>query len=213
MKLCIIFRGEHTRDKYGYTDALHCLHNWRLTILNNSTDIVFITYPSPVLEKLVREMNPIHVQTFGYDNQHSNAAFAINWMKEHETEYDRFLLLRFDFMYRLRIDKWPCWDKKGIIIVNKDIHWPSVGLYADMVFIIDRGWVDKFRCAFMDSSPFCLHHIGRALNDNKVPFHLMYNDYYVATSHPLHAWHPIEKEPNLDVIYEGVKVQSVNHAP
>lgn len=199
MHYCVVFRGDNYRDKHGISSALDCIGNWKESILNHiECDIVFITYKSPILDELVEIMKPIHIETSGYNCQLTNAFAAVRWMTQHKDNYDRFLLLRFDMMYRIKVTEWPKWDKKGIILVNKDINYPSCKYYADMVFIIDKGWIGRFSKALHSKNPMCLHHIGRDLENMKIPFHLMYKDYYHDKSHPLNAWNPVNKKPDLN---------------
>lgn len=132
-------------------------------------------------------------------------------MQQHKHEYDRFLLLRFDIMYKLRIFDWPKWNEKGIILVNRDVHYPSSKLYADMTFIVDNDHVDTFSSAFHNEhDPVCLHHIGRELERHAIPFHLMYKEYYAGNEHALHVWYPIDPIPNLDKYTHGVEIKDLS---
>lgn len=214
MRMCVVFRGENLRQRRGLTSALECIDNWKEAILDViPCDVVFFTYPSEILEELIARLSPIHVCTSGYDSQESNALAAINWMTENQDQYDRFVLLRFDIMYRKRITEWPHWDTKGIILVNRDVHYPILQLYADIVFIIDCKWTTHFKDAFVGETKYkcSLHHIGKYLeNMSDVPFHLMYQKYYHMMKHPLHALHPLEHRPNLDDDYEGEEIIDIS---
>jgi hypothetical protein len=172
-------------------------------------DVVFITYPSNILGELVEKLQPVHVCTHGYHSQETNANAAIQWMVDNQDRYDRFVLLRFDVMYRKKITDWPHWDKKGITLVNRDAHYPTARLYADIVFVVDAGWAKAFQNAFLTHPRVCLHHIGRNL-ETVEGFRLMHNGYYHMTTHPLHAIHPIEPEPNLEEDYPGMEILDVS---
>lgn len=211
MRTCVIFRGENFREKRGLTSALDCVDNWKETILDViDCDVVFFTYPSTILNDLINKLSPIHVSTGGYNCQDTNALAAIQWMVNHQHQYDRFLLLRFDVMYRKKVLDWHHWNKNGITLVNRDIHYPKLRLYHDIAFVVDHEWVDHFKKAFVaDDQKFkiCLHHIGRELEDMKdVPLYIMYLDHYHLTNHPFYALHPDEPRPNLNDDYQGKKV-------
>lgn len=213
MRTCIVFRGENLRHKRGLTSALECLDNWKETILDViDCDVAFFTYPSEILDELIEKMSPVHVCTSGYDSQDTNVLAAVNWMIQNYDQYDRFVLLRFDFTYRRRITEWHQWNNKGIILVNKDVHYPSIKLYADMVFIMDREYLHQFKSACVAEGRFKigLHHIGGYLEEMpKVPLHVMYHGYYHMVKHPLHALHPWEPRPNLNDTYQGEEILDV----
>lgn len=200
MRTCVIFRGENYRTKRGITSALECVDNWKEAILDViECDVVFFTYPSVILEELIQQLSPVHVCTNGYGCQETNVLTSINWMIENKNNYDRFVLLRFDFMYRLRINEWPHWDKNGIILTSKDVSYPTLRFYHDMVFVIDAQWVDHFKNAFIAENKLrsCLHHIGRYLEEMpSVPFYVMYPD-NLYRQIPICATHPVEPRPIL----------------
>ena len=138
----------------------------------------------------------------------SNAKAACRWMINHKDQYDRFILMRFDYKYRLRITSWPKWDLSGIFLVNKDSHkWETERFYADMLFIVDKDWVDVFADALTNPKfrgGMCLHHCGRELECRGVDFHLMYEGFYRGIKNPFYTCQCFEsEEPNIDVYYEG----------
>lgn len=211
MRTCIVFRGENLRHKRGLTSALECLDNWKETILDViDCDVAFFTYPSEILDELIEKMSPVHVCTSGYNCQDTNVLAAVNWMIQNYDQYDRFVLLRFDFTYRRRITEWHQWNNKGIILVNKDPHYPSIKLYADMVFIMDREYLHQFKSACVAEGRFKigLHHIGGYLEEMpEVPLHLMYQDYYSFGDHPLYTLSP---RPKLDIEeYQAPKLPGI----
>jgi hypothetical protein len=213
MRACVVFRGENFRTHRGRTSALDHIANWKKTIFDViDCDVVFITYPSNILDELVEKLSPVYVCVEGYNSQETNASAAIDWMSQNKNNYDRFVLLRFDIMYHKKITDWPYWNNKGIILVNKDVHYPTARLYADIVFVIDKEWVDQFKDAFVarGKQKCCLHHIGKYLEEMDVPFLLMYQDYYHMTNHPLHSLCPTEPEPDPDQDYLGEKVLDVS---
>jgi hypothetical protein len=207
-RICVVFRGENVRDKHGYMSALGCVDNWKETIFDViDCDVALFTYKSGILDQLKEKLSPVHVCTEGYDSQEGNANAAIKWMIENRNRYDRFVVLRFDFMYRKRIIHWRHWDKKGITLVNKDIKYPSSRLYHDAVFVIDSEWIGHFKKAFEGPDKIYLHHIGRYLEDMKdVPLRVMYPDYYHLTKHVFYAWYPEEPRPHVEDGYKGEKL-------
>jgi hypothetical protein len=114
-------------------------------------------------------------------------------------------------MYKLRITQWPKWSNSGIILVNRDVHYPKQKLFADIVFIIDRSMIDSI--LKIQESIFyhgTIHRFGTALESNNIPFHLMYNDYYHMLGHPLHTIASIQEEPYLEKYEDGVKVTDIS---
>lgn len=213
MRTCIVFRGENFRTKHGRSSALDNIANWKETLFNvlGPHDVVFITYPSPILSKLVKTLTPVHVSTNGYDSQQTNALHAMNWMCQNKGKYDRFLLLRFDVVYRISATHWNHWHDRGITLVNKDAHYPTLHLYADIVFVVDSPWIGHFRRAFLSPQKICLHHIGKYIEKMRhVPLHLMYDDYYHVTQHPLHVLVGEEPYPNVNDNYQGVKLLDIS---
>jgi hypothetical protein len=217
MRVCVVFRGENMRNKWGPSSALECIPNWKEAIFDViDCDVAFFTYPSRILDELIRQVSPIHVCTSGYGSQETNTLAAINWMIENHNRYDRFVLLRFDFIYRKRITDWYHWNNKGVILANKDPHYPSIKLYADHVFIIDREYLHQFRNACIAEGRFKigLHHIGGYLEEMpEVPLHLMYQDYYGFGDHPLYTY-SFSPRPDLDAEeYQAPKLPGIYPNP
>ena len=57
-------------------------------------------------------------------------------------KYDRFIIIRFDIIYRIKITEWPKWNEKGLFIVNREKHWLDERLCSDFVFIDDKKSVE-----------------------------------------------------------------------
>ena len=218
MKILIIFRGMNARVRTGIhdqgtqtQDALNCITNWAISIFKPlreahiTYDIILITYPSSSLETLVSLLHPIKVVTEGYSSRDENMAVASRYMTDYQQCYDRFLMLRFDLKYRVSITKWPKWHEKGLIIVNRDRHWPSVGGFkyftADMLFVVDRESVNDFYKALNCEHQRAGHSVGRYLHEHHISYHLMYHEYYNMFEHPLHAMDQFEEEPVVDGVY------------
>ncbi len=215
MKVCIIFRGDNVRESQSrrYIDVLMCWNNLKKTIsddlLNNGhlLDIVFITYQSEIIENIKNIINPKYIVINNKITQEENFNDVLTFMNNYKNEYDRFVILRCDFMYRIPITKWPKWKENGIILVNRDVHWPNQRLYSDIIFITDSEFIDIFTNAFnRDSHYHTAHALGRYLYNNNIPFHLMYEDYYHMDKHPLHLFAPLEDEPDLNnpVVFEPI---------
>lgn len=209
MRVCIIFRGENSRNrmdaKYTYCDIILCWNNIKKTIcddlINNghSYDISFITYPSEIIEEIKKVIDPKYLILHDKISQIENFKNVGRFMKEKQNEYDRFVILRCDFRYRFGITKFPKWNETGIFIVNRDVTWNTQKLYADILFMVDSKEVDIFIKA-SESDNFCgsLHALGRYLYNNNIPFHLMYEGYYHMHNHPLKSMPNYEEEPDLD---------------
>ena len=193
MKICFIFRGENMRTKRNIMLSPHNIENWKETLFNpckdHTVDTALITYKSGILELLTSMMLPKYVLVNPMISQNENMKDVATFMKEKQNEYDRFVIVRFDIVYKLKITDWPNWDKHGILITNRDVHWVREQLYADALFIVDSPMVSQFQDAVYATPADQLpHYVGKYLYLNKIPFHLMYNEFYHMESHPLHAF-------------------------
>ena len=208
MKIALLFRGENVRDnKTGrnYCDALMCMENWKTTLLDDlrekghSVDVFFITYESTILDSLRNSvLQPKDIIIHPKISQTENFKNVLAFMEARKHDYDRFVILRCDFAYRYKITQWPKWNNGGIILVNKDLTWPTTMLYNDILFIVDSYMLLDFTIAFTnDKYRNTLHHIGRYLQYSKTPFSLMYPDRYLMDNHPLHALVSTEPLPDL----------------
>ena len=253
-KVLIIFRGLNYRsrrvvypppplstfnpstfNKTIWVDGLEAIDNWNETLFKNlkdndiDYDIAFVTYPSPILEKLVNKLSPKYLfkadisehwlYNYGKD-QNSNFRAAVNLAGENLDNYDRFILLRFDLQYRINITKWPKWNEKGITLLGKDAHWPRKPsdpgdlhhLYFDHLFIFDTDYYKYFKEAVDDMKRFP-HDIGRYLYENNIPLNIMYDDYYTLTNHPLVSYLKWEENPDLNNPFPGIKMPPMLHKP
>lgn len=220
MRVCIIFRGENVRDSTptrNYIDAIMCWDNWKKTIYDdlinngNECDIAFVTYPSKILQNVKDIINPKYITINNKINQTTNFKDILSFMRNHKNEYDRFVILRCDFRYRFDITKWPKWDENGIILANRDVHWPSQKLYADTVFIVDSNFVDIFSKAFYeDIFGDTIHGLGRFLYNNNISFSLMYEDYYHMNIHPLHALASLENEHDINNLKNIIPLSDIS---
>ena len=222
MKICIIFRGENVRKSHSdinrkYTDILQCWNNIKKTILDDLVkngdeyEIAFITYPGELIDSIKEIINPKHILLYEKETQCKNFADCITFMTNNKPLYDRFVRLRCDFRYNMYISQWPKWNETGIILVNKDVHWPTRKLYADVVFIVDSTHLEYFNTAFR-SNIFgdTIHGLGGYLYNNNIPFHLMYEDYYNILNHPLHSISSLEEEPNLQKPKQSEPIKDVS---
>ena len=123
MKVCVIFRGDNVREAAHarkYIDVLMCWDNLKKTIYDDLTnnghecDIVFITYCSKIVEDIKNIIAPTHIEIKERINQSENFKNVLSIMNKYKNTYDRFVILRCDFMYRINITTWPKWDKNGI---------------------------------------------------------------------------------------------------
>jgi hypothetical protein len=227
MRFCLLFRGDTIRypedtpydTKRTYLDALMCWDNWKKTIVNDlienghTVEIVFITYQSTKLDEVIRTMSPNHVIVLPIRNKYENGKQSIQFLKDHINDYDRVLISRFDIMYRIKITQWPKWNETGFFVVNKDVHWPNDKHYSDILFMFDINIqiLNDFRKALDYAQNDCPEHgVGKYLYINKIPFHVLFEDYYHILDHPLHCLGSRESVPDLDNPYEGIKVVDVS---
>jgi hypothetical protein len=213
MKICVVFRGEnvrHTDIVYGsdrkYINVLMLWDNLKKTIIDDlinnghDVDIAFVTYDSHILQEIKDIINPKYTLIENKISQTINFNNVLTFISNHDTLYDRFVILRCDVKYKTYITKWPKWDEKGITIVNKDVHWHKLKLYSDMIFIVDSREVKIFIDAYFASMyGNTIHGLGGYLYNNNIPFHLMYEGYYHNDKHPLFVWvHGYDLHLDLD---------------
>lgn len=212
MRILYIFRGENLRNKRGRQSALDCLKNWNETLFlsNIEFDIALVTFPSEILDDLKLKLNPKYLIITENVSQEYTMTKVINMMKEKkDIEYDRYVILRFDFLYKIKIDRWSNWDSNGIILVNRDVHWPKLKYYADIVFIVDKDYIDLFEEAFNNHPRYALHHIGGNLEYKQNVF-LMYEGYYYMHDHPLHALLNLSPYPDLENYNPGTRLYDIS---
>lgn len=228
-KVLIIFRGQNIRYRKAehagmgtaflrsdgipkYINPLLAIPNWKKSLFEDLSsngikyDIAFVTYPSEVLDPLIKELNPRYVLTSGYNDQLSCMRKVTDMMEYLVNEYDRFIILRFDFEYRIKLTMWPKWNEKGIILVNRDVTWDDSKLYADILFVVDSASIKDWRNS-IDSMISYPHDIGKYLHNNNLNFHLMYDGYYNMVDHPLHSYVVLEETPDLDNPIEAIKIK------
>ena len=209
-KICIIFRGENMRPN---VDISKNIINWKSQIFddlknnNYDYDIIFVTYESSILEDIKNELNPKEVLIYPFKNgdegQIYNFEKVNNFILSNKNNYSRFLILRFDIVYNIPLCSWNNWYKKGIILPSKDITWKSSKLYNDLVFILDKEYIDTFndavkymlninntpkqnRYSFHHAMP---HHIGQYLYLNNYNIILIYDEILCGVNnHPLYKF-------------------------
>jgi hypothetical protein len=217
MKILVIFRGIIERHKRGvYNSALHCTNNWRYTGLLDH-DTAFVTYESPCLEELKMKLLPKFVNVIPCISASDCFSNVIDLIKKQINNYDRFVILRFDFMYRRHLTTWPKWPERGLIVVNRDVTWPSKSLYSDQVFILDSNDIENFSRAWMwaltqyreDGSH--THCIAKYYYENNLPFHLMYETYHhMENGHPLYSPVALCPEPDLKNPIDAIVIEDVS---
>jgi len=207
MKICLVFRGENERNYRGYTCSLDNIDNWRKYIFDdlnkNSYDIVFITYKTTILNDLIKKINPIITITSDYENssQVSNFKLVNDFINRERENYDRFIILRFDVIYKIKISEWNIWNKFGIIFPNKDTSWNTTKFYNDLIIILDKKSIDIFNDAVdyminINNTPIekrishhqaMPHHLGQYLYINNLEFYEMFYEIYDGVkNHPLY---------------------------
>lgn len=204
MKVCYIFRGENERKKRGYVNSCNNANNWNKTLFdplkekNIEFDIFFLTYDSPILTDVINVYKPKEVRIEPCISQASNFKNIANFLEEKKDQYDRFVILRFDFMYRKKITEWPKWNQEGIFILNKDVTWPSKKYYTDILFIVDKNHINSFNLAARSFNGYP-HELGQFLYFNNIDFHLIYDTYHhMHINNPIVSLATYEPEPDLD---------------
>jgi len=207
MHVAFIFRGDISRHQSGprnQIDALMCYNNWKSALFDDivsagsTYEIIFITYDSPILNEAKLNFNPTYCEIQPERSQTANFQRVLNYVNLNKNNFDRFVILRFDIMYKIRLTSWPKWTEKGIFLFNKDVHYNTRKLYSDIIFIFDSNTTDtvcQLKGIYYNST---IHNFGRALEENGVSFHLLYDSYYHILSNPLFVIGSIQKEPDLN---------------
>jgi hypothetical protein len=149
-------------------------------------DITFITYESPVLEMLTSFLKPKTLLIKPSISQIQNMRDVADYCLENKDTYTRFIILRFDVLYRIPLLSWTIWKEPGITLVNRDAHWFDEKLYSDHVFIVDKGFVEPFRKAVYHTTRQP-HQVGQYLALHKIPINLMFDTFHNNDSHPLYT--------------------------
>jgi hypothetical protein len=125
------------------------------------------------------------------------------YIQRHKTIYDRFVILRFDIIYKVAITDWPKWAINSITVPCKDITWNSTKFCNDIIFIVDQDYCDIFNKSVeyminIDNIPISLrmshhtsmpHHIGQYLYLNDLKLDTMYEGlYHGIINHPLYIF-------------------------
>ena len=222
MKICLIFRGHNSRfsdETRRYIDILMCWNNITsivqddLTTNGHKYDVVFITYPSEIVGLINQIIQPKHLIQIHCNNQGENMLLVAEFMASYRSHYDRFIILRCDMMYRIPVTKWPKWNNNGIILTNRDVHWPTRKLYSDTIFIVDDNMIDIFTDSVRYSNArenAHLHYIGEYLFITNIDIQLMYENYYHMINHPLQVLASVEGPPDLSNPLQGTPVVDIS---
>jgi hypothetical protein len=210
MKICFLFRGENERNNSrGYMNSCYNIENWSKTLFDDvrtaghTYDIVFNTYASNCLEMLTSLLLPKYVELHPSISQPANCKTVAKWIREHSDEYDRFVIIRFDILYRIPITQWPQWNSTGIILVSRDKHWYDERICADFIFIADKEYVQHLAKG-LEYTRRQAHQVSQYLYRNDVPFHLMYSEFYGLQNHPLYMVKGLEPDPILDSKFSSI---------
>jgi hypothetical protein len=208
MKVCIIFRGETIRDYIKAINTFDNVENIKTNILDDlqengiEYEIVFVTYENEILSKFqqfygVKEENIIYCE---YISQEDNFNEVNKYIQKNKNQYDRFIILRFDIIYKIKITKWNNFYNNGITVPNRDSTYDSTLFCNDIIFIVDNSYVDIFngavehmmsvkynmnKCLHYTSMP---HYIGRYLVTNNLPIIYMYEEKYCGFDNPIYAF-------------------------
>jgi hypothetical protein len=207
MTICFIFRGEIFRnDRPPLSQEV--IQNWYETIFKpldpNLYKVTFITYESPLLNQVSQILNANEVIIKPKISQLQNMNDVGDYMIKNKTKYSRFVVLRFDILYRIPIVSWNKWNESGIILVSPVVHFYDERFVADWVFIVDSYRVDSFAKALSlcKRQP---HEVTIYLTTQFIPFHLMYDNYYPNETHPLYVMNQRGDPVNLSMPYTGKK--------
>jgi hypothetical protein len=190
-------------------NSCYNIENWSKTLFNDvlaaghTYDIVFNTYTSNCLEMLTSLLLPKYVELHPSISQTANCKNVAKWLREHADEYDRFIIIRFDILYRIPITQWPQWNSTGIILVSRDKHWYDERICADFIFIADKEYVQDLAKG-LEYTRRQAHQVSQYFYRNDIPFQLMYTNYYGLQNHPLYIVKGLEPDPVLDTDFPGI---------
>lgn len=219
MKLLLAFKGENSRyrrgpGQEGYDGPIHateCVPNWNATLFDDlrsaklDFDVAFITYESPILAELVDAVRPVAVVTSGPPRQAGHLMTIAGMMDG----YDRVVIMRFDFQYRIPITKWPKWQRNGALLSSRDVGWERNKCYHDVVFVVDECSFGDFNGAIDHAIVDGEYHnrIGSWFYHSGLPYEVMYQHGYHMINHPLYALKHFDREPDLANPDPGIIVQ------
>jgi hypothetical protein len=228
MKVLFILVGENQRHRNapnqpgyaGIINSTDCVDNWNATLFEDlksngiEYDVIFKTYQSPILEELTRRVSPVRVITDGPPRQIGHLKTAASLLLQEKNNYDRFIITRFDFQYRIKITKWPKWDHTGIILASRDVGWDANKCYHDILFVVDSCCVEKLNDAIEDATAGGEYNnrVGSYLYHNKIPFELMYEHGYHILNHPLYALKHFDAEPDIENPAPGIIITAFKEA-
>lgn len=196
-------------------NSCYNIENWSKTLFEDTLaaghtyDIVFNTYTSNCLEMLTSLLLPKYVEVHPSISQTANCKNVAKWLREHADEYDRFIIIRFDILYRIPITQWPQWNSTGIILVSRDKHWYDERICADFIFIADKEYVQDLAKG-LEYTRRQAHQVSQYLYRNDIPFHLMYTSYYGLQNHPLYMVKGLEPDPILDTEFPGISLSETD---
>jgi hypothetical protein len=208
MKVCIIFRGETIRDYIKAINTFDNVENIKTYILDDlhengiEYEIVLVTYEHEILSKFqkfynVKDGNIIYCE---YISQVDNLNEVNKYIQKNKNQYDRFIILRFDIIYKIKITKWNNFYNNGIIVPNRDTTYDTTLFCNDIIFMIDKPYIEIFnnaieymmsvkknmnKCLNYSSMP---HSIGRYLVTNNLPITYMFEEKYYVLDHPIYAF-------------------------
>jgi hypothetical protein len=196
MKILLIFRGENKRfSGESFHDVRMCIPNNRVRIIDSLrkmgyiVDIIFVTYSSEYLQTFVEEYNPNKVFCMDYESssQHINFKYVLECIEPYASEYDRILVLRFDYLFKKNIEEWNEWQKEGIMFPWKDV---SEELYIqrkytmDGFFCLEPKYFIEFKQMYDSTYKSWLgitgglHFLTTELEKTDIPFYFMEKDCY-----------------------------------
>ena len=163
MKILLVFRGENKKISGGkFCDVRKCIPNNKVRIIDSLrnmghiVDIMFVTYYSEYLQDFVEAYNPQKVFTMNYENssQILNFKFLLENIESYACEYDRILVLRFDYLFKKNIEDWNEWQKEGMMFPWKDVNeelYNQRKYTMDGFFCLDSKWFKEFKDLYIST--------------------------------------------------------------
>jgi hypothetical protein len=194
-KVLIVFRGEHMRKKNGhFLDCRKVIPNNKKRVLESIQNmgheitVWFCTYDSEYLNdfKVAYNCSECFLQDYHTSSQHKNFKFVLDSIEPVHKEFDKIIILRFDYLYKKNFSDFNWWDKEGIVFPFKDndpVSYEERKYCFEGFILITKEWFQPFLELYLQNYiewkeiTYGLHFLTTLLFKNgAIPYHYMEGD-------------------------------------
>ncbi len=174
MRIALCYRGIHYAPFYKNVDYRKCFQNNKEYLIdplkeNNHVDVFVCTYDSEISDQMTKDFQPVvsilnNLNTFndGGHSSHKILTFTkclINNVKEYEKkhnfEYDVIIIVRFDLMFKVKVNEWNI-DYNKINALFEHVHnCDNYRHVEDNIFIVARQFLDHYYDAVLTTFDKC----------------------------------------------------------